>query len=669
MKSVEIPAMPVRRRELIALAGAGGALAAAPALRAQPKKPLLQDGKKTLYQRVLTRPEAMLTAKAGDAAGKAPPPFSVFFVYERSQAGGAEWLLVGAASDGRTDGWLSTAATVPWRHMITLSFASPTTRERVLFHRERQPLLDFMNGADPAAETGKLLKEVAAKGGSLGPAHPIVAAEPEKYVDLQKSFYLLPVLETASTVLKSGHRARVVKVASVTRDAPAPAAAPASAAGEAGIANFNSAVVFVIDATKSMQPYIDGTRKAMEEVLKQAEAAKLGARIRFGLVAFQDDPKKTKGVEYLSKIFADPVTTTTREQFMAAMGQVKATASSTRAYAEDAYAALDEALRRINWQNFGGRYVVFISDASAREGNSPLASTRLATAEMRAHAQERGVAIYALHLKTPEGKADHATAEAQFKALSTWPGVGPLYFPVEAGDPARFEADVKRMAGALVEQVKSPEKALAAARAAKSGASAPAGGGKGDAIEKSVETVGATMALAFLGRTQGVKSPPMFEAWAMDRDVRNRELPSFTVRVLLTKNQLSDLQSTVHRLAEAFNQTQANPGDLFNQLRSAAAAMGRDPSKIGQGQAKNLEQAGLMGEYLEGLPYQSRIMGMSFDTWTNLPVGKSQEIIDSLKSQVVLYQRFHDDVDRWVKLNPNAGDGDRVYPVPIDSLP
>ena len=155
----------------------------------------------------------------------------------------------------------------------------------------------------------------------------------------------------------------------------------------------------------------------------------------------------------------------------------------------------------------------------------------------------------------------------------------------------------------------------------------------------------------------------------MDRDVRNRELPSFTVRVLLTKNQLSDLQATVRRLAEAYEKTQLDPANYFNQLRSAAVAMGRDPAKLGQGKAKNLEQAGLMAEYLEGLPYQSQLMGMSFDTWTNMSVGQSQAVIDNLKSLVTLYQRFHDDVDRWVKLNPSATDGERVYPVPIDSLP
>jgi hypothetical protein len=635
------------------LAAGTSALTSSPAW-AQARLPLLLDGKKTLYQRVLTRPGAAIASKPGEAAGKPLEPFSVFFVYEQVQAAGKGWLLVGAASDGKTQGFLPETDTVPWRHMITLAFASPTTRERVLFFRERAGLTDFINGQDPAADATRLLREITAKG-TLGATHPVIAAEPDKYIDMQKSFYLLPVLESASTLLKSGHRARVVKVASLTRDTQP---APSGAQQDAGIENFNAAVVFVIDATSSMQPYIDRTRSAMEEVLKAAEAGKMNDRIRFGLVAFQDDPKKAKGMDYLSKVFADPNQVTTREQFMAATQGVKAAASSTRAYAEDAYAGIDDALRRINWSRFGGRYIVYITDASAREGNSPYASTGLATQQMRTQAQERGVAIYAMHLRTPEGKADHSIAEAQFKRLTDWPGRGPLYFPVEAGDQAHFEADVKNMARTLVDQVAKPQRLIK-----------PGGEATADPLKQSVDAVGRAMVLAYLGRQQGVASPAMFESWAMDRDVRNRELPSFTVRVLLTKNQLSDLQATVRRLSDAYEKSQLDPTNFFNQLRSAAAAMGRDPSRLGQGQVRNLEQAGLMAEYLEGLPYQSPLMSMNFDTWKNMSVGQQQAVVDNLKSLVALYQRFHDDVDRWVKLNPAAGDGDRVFPVPIDSLP
>jgi len=580
-------------------------------------------------------------------------------VYERSSDAGAGWLLVGAGADGKTQGYLRETDAVPWRHAITLSFAQPTNRERVLFFRDRNELLKFVNSPSAAADAQRITKEFAAKG-TLGVNSAVIAAEPERFVDLQKQFYLLPVLEASSTVLQAGFKARTVKVASITRDAVATPAKEPEPANDSAIANFNSAVVFVIDATSSMQPYIDRTRSAMQQVLEQADQAKVSNRIRFGVVAFQDDPAKTKGVEYLSKVFADPNQTTTREQFLGAIQKVQATKSSTRAYAEDAYAALDEALKKIEWQKFGGRYIVYITDASAREGDSPLASTRMSTDQIRTLAQERGVAIYAVHLKTPEGKKDHAIAEAQFKRLSAWPGKGALYFPVEAGDGAKFEADVKRMAQALVEQVRNPAKALKAPAEAKS---------SGDGIEQSVDAVGKAMVLAYLGRQQGVKSPPMYEAWASDLDVRNPEVKSFTVRVLLTKNQLSDLQSTLRRIVEAGEKAQLDPASFFNQLRSAAVAMGRDPSRLGQGKARNLEEAGLMGEYLEGLPYQSPLMAIDLSTWTNMGVGQSQAILDTIKSKIALYQRFHDDVDRWTKLNPAASDGERVYPVPIDALP
>lgn len=645
--------MYINRRQWVAFAG--GTLGLAPAVVfAQARTPLLIEGKKTLFQRVLSRPGCILQTKPGASGGKLIEPLTAFFVYERLSDAGVAWLQVGAGVDGKTQGFVKEGDAVAWKHSITLAFASPTNRERVLFFRDRNGLSSFVNADNAVAETQRLGREILAKG-TLGISHPVLAAEPEKFIDLQKQFYLLPVLESSSVVLKSGNKTRFVKVASLTREPGA--TAPAALAGDAGISNFNSAVVFVIDATSSMQPYIDRTRLAMEEVLKQAEQAKVQNRIRFGLLGFQDDPSKTKGVEYLSKVFADPNQTTTKEQFLTAMQKIQATKSSTRAFAEDGYAALDDALRKINWQNFGGRYVVYITDASSREGNSALASTKLFTEQLRSYAQERGVAIYAMHIKTAEGQKDHATAEAQYKRLTSWPGKGAMYFPVEAGDPVKFEADIKRMSKALVEQVKSPEKALQASAS------------KGDVVQDSVDAVGRAMVLAYLGREQGVKSPPMFEAWASDRDVKNREIASFTVRVLLNKNQLSDLQNTLRRIVEAGEKAQLDPASFFNQLRSAAAAMGRDPSRLGQGKAKNLEQAGLMGEYLDGLPYQSPLMSLDFDAWTNMGVGKSQEILDTIKSKIALYQRFHDDVDRWVKLNPSAGDGDRVYPVPIDQLP
>ncbi len=638
---------------------------AAPDVSLAQTRPLLIEGKKTLYERVLTRPGARLSASPGAAGGKAVPVFSMFYVYERSPASaGGSWLKVGASADGSGLAFVKADDTVPWRHSIVAAFANPTDRDRLLFFRTREGLASAIN-AEPAV-LDKLRQSVADKA-SLPSDSALIAAEPATWVDPQKQFYLLPVLEAPTTVNRQGFKIRTVRVASVVRHDGA-ARSPVTPGTEEGITNFKSAVVFVIDATSSMQPYIERTRKAMEEVLRQAEQAKIAERIRFGLIAFQDDPAKTRGVEYLTKVFADPNDRLGRDEFLKAIAGVQATPNSTRAFAEDAYAALDRAARSLDWKRFGGRYLVFVTDASAREGNSPLASTRLATDQVRVELQEQGIATYVMHLKTSEGRKDHAVAEQQYRRLSNWPGRGSLYFPVEAGDPAKFEADVKRLAHALVEQVKAPQALL---KAPPAGTPPPtrAATADGEALEASTRAVGRAMVLAYLGREQATQANAMYEAWAADRDLRRPDTASLSIRVLLTKNQLSDLQTTLRRLVETGERQQIEGGNFFNQLRSVAVAMGRDPSRIAQGPARNLEEAGLMGEYLDGLPYRSDLMALDQNRWAELGVGGTQAVIDRLKSKIVLYQRFHDDVDRWVKLNDAAGDGDRVYPVPIDALP
>jgi hypothetical protein len=193
--------------------------------------------------------------------------------------------------------------------------------------------------------------------------------------------------------------------------------------------------------------------------------------------------------------------------------------------------------------------------------------------------------------------------------------------------------------------------------------------GEASDLETAARLVGRAMALRHLGREAGVQAPSMFEAWASDRDFRNPDVASFSVRLLVTKNQLSDLQRTLQLTVLALEQGQIEPDDLFNQLRSASAAMGRDPSRVGQGEVRNLADTGLMGEYLDGLPYQSRLMSLTEDDWFAMGLGDQQAIIDDALSKIRLYQRFHDDTRRWIALHEGDDPGDWVYPVLIDVLP
>jgi serine/threonine-protein kinase PpkA len=646
---------------LLVLAVVAAPLAVAPAFAADAaRKPLLIEGKTTLYQRVLTRPGAVIATKPGGTGGKELPPMTLLFVYGKQADGGTSYLEVGANSEGKVIGFVPEADTIPWRHSLVLAFTNPANRERVLFFKDRAGLVDMLNSDKLLVDAEKTRQQIAQD--KLPPTSPVISIEPDTYVDLQKQFYLLPILEANTTMLKSGFKVRTVQIASVTKEKGIDKLSATGQRGnpEADLSKFNSGVVFVIDASASMQPYIDETRAAMDEVFRQIEAANLNERVRFGMVAYRDDPAKVKGIEYLVRTFADPTKVTNHKQFADAVKGVAASEVSTRAYAEDGYAGLVEAIQGIDWSKFGGRYLILITDASSREGNSPLSATKLGTEQVRQLALENRIATYVLYLKTPEGKADHAIASKQYDALAKYPGVGSLFFPVEAGDQQAFKAQIQKLAEALVAQVQS---------AGKKPTGGAAGGSQDDKLTKVTEGVGRAMQLAYLGEMQGTKAPRMFEAWASDRDFRQPDIASFSVRLLLTKNQLSDLQATLRKVVEAGEKGQLDPSDFFNQLRSAAAAMSRDPNRVGQSGAKNLEDVGLMGEYLDGLPYQSKIMALDEDTWTRMGVGQQQALIDDIKSKIALYQRFHDDVDRWVQLNPEGAPGDAVYPIPLDVLP
>src|SRR4051794_27434791 len=72
------------------------------------RTPLLIPGKQTLYQRVLTRPEAEL--RKGPAANSpvvrsAIAALTPLYVYDRVLVDGSQWLELGLSSDGRTEGW------------------------------------------------------------------------------------------------------------------------------------------------------------------------------------------------------------------------------------------------------------------------------------------------------------------------------------------------------------------------------------------------------------------------------------------------------------------------------------------------------------------------------------------------------------------------------------
>lgn len=620
--------------------------------------PLLQEGKKTLYQRVLTTPGCQLATQAGQHKGVEQAAFSRFYVYERDSSAGSEWLKVGPDSYGKTIGWLPASCVVDWKMQLTLAFTNPANRDRMLFFKDRLALESILDSQNPAAAVEPLRASLKSK----NTAQSVLAQEPEFYIDLQKQFYLLPILSGEEVMTEEGFRARVLNVASVSKDDGNPAAAP-DVTNQ--LKEFSAAVVFVIDSTISMQPYIERTRQAIEDIYKRVEEENLSKQVKFGLISFRSSTKDRAGLEYLTKMYADPSTVKDGADFLNKIKGLQQAKVSTAYWHEDPMAGVMQAIDQINWNEFGARYIVLITDASAIEGDDVLSSTGLSAEQVRIEASKPGVAIYTLHLKTPKGEKDHARAEAQYQTLSTYSSTNTsLYYPVNAGDVEQFGQKVDALANAITGQVKAAYIGDDAV-----GSAANAQTVEEDKLLADAKLIGHAMQLAYLGNKTGAKAPPVFQAWISDRDLIKQNIPTTDVRVLLTKAQLSDLSDIMKEILNAANEGLISPSEMFSRLRSVAATMGADPNQLQQKNSTKLAELGVMGEYLEDLPYQSEVLNLDEETWKGWDGLAQEKFIRNVSTKLRHYQRYNGDVDRWVKLTESADARDDVYPVPLEMMP
>lgn len=495
-------------------------------------------------------------------------------------------------------------------------------------------------------------------------AEGVLAQEPEYFIDLQQQFYLLPILSGEEVMTEGGFRARVLNVASVSKeddDVTSNASSTTSASNQ--LREFNAAVVFVIDSTISMDPYIERTRDAIKKVYEKIESENLSRQVKFGLVSYRNSIEATPDVEYLTRTYANPSEVVDGEDFLNKIKDLKQATASTASWNEDTYAGMLEAIQSVQWNAFGARYIVLVTDAGALDADSPLSSTKFEAQQIREEARKRGVAIYTLHLKTPSGQHDHAKAESQYYELSHFtPTNTNLYYPVNAGDVNEFGQMVDNLAEAITKQVKV---AYMGGDAVGSASFAD----ESDPLLQNAALIGQAMQLAYLGSTTGTQAPPVFEAWISDRDLIKQQLPTTDVRVLLTKAQLSDLRDILEQVLQAANEGLISPSDMFSRLRSIAATMGSDPNQVFQEDNTKLAELGIMGEYLEDLPYQSDVLSLDEDTWVSWDGLTQEKFIRTISTKLRHYRDYNADTDHWVSLAPDSDPRDYVYPIPLEMMP
>lgn len=647
---------------------------AAAAVRAEPAPssgPLLQEGKKNLFQRVVSHPGASLRAEPrADATvlQEAVVPFTVLYVYARQDG----WLRVGP-STSQPAGWLEAAKATDWNQSLTLLFTPRTGRDPVLFFKTEQDLNALCSAQDMEKQLDALLNAAAAsaKPGTGGAAadlpatFPVIASEPggAQGAVSEKRFYLMPILAMQDPF----DGVKFLRVASID---PGDYAKNKDGQGKNGPPK--TGIALVIDTSISMKPYIEQSLNVVRQIYDKIEQDKMADNVGFAVVAFRSSTTATPGLEYVSRVVSDFATAKNRKSLEDKLAQVREATVSSHDFNEDSLAGVYKAVEELNWSEYTSRLILLITDAGPLKSGDTYASVKMGVNELNDFARQKGIWITVLHVKSPGGARNHSYAEQSYRALSKLSGNRSNYQAVAAPTPAegarQFAAVAKTLAAGMVDMVKNtadgkimtrpkdetPQQATPEQRAAQLAA-----------------TLGYAMQLEYLGRARENQAPGVVNSWIADMDLkrlaRHEQSPSVEVAVLLTKNQLNDLSAQLKAIIDNAERTKKTDSrDFFQGILSASTRMARDPNLPTQG--KNLAELGVLAEFLDGLPYKSDIMLLREEDWYRMSIGEQTAFINRLKSRLARYEEYDRDRANWESFGqPNAGDW--VYRVPLNMLP
>lgn len=664
---------------LLLAAPAGAAAPAEPGGQQAPalRRPLLLEGKKTLYQRIVTHPgAALLNAPRPDAAAlqKAVTPFSVLYVYDRRNG----YLEVGPSSSAAA-GWLAEEAATFWPQAMTLLFTERAGRGPVLFFKDEASLRELCAADDLQARLALLEGSLAGAGKAapLAPDLPVLASEPadSEGAVARSRFYLMPIKAMSDPF----EGTKFLRVASIDPGTARPAGKDGPDGQKNGDAprTMRTGIAFVIDTTISMRSYIEQSLNVIRSSFDRMEKEGLGDSAGFAVIAFRSSTAHDARIGYTTRKVSDFVTVSGRAALEDALARVEEAPVSTHSYNEDSLAGIKAAVDELDWSGYHSRVVVLITDAGPLPPGDPLAASPMSPAELLDYARARTIWLTAVHVLAPRGRANHSYAEKAYRELTRTASGEASYMPIAAPDPETGAAGFAKTATALAESLTK----VARATAGRAAPQAPRPGSAPENTEDSPEerarrigeSIGYAALLDFLGTERALRAPAVVDAWMADMDLallaQGRYAPTVEVAVLLTKNQLSDLQRTLQIIVDQAERTKKTDSrDFFQSVLSASAQLARDPAAFSARPGLNLRDTGVLGEVLDGLPYKSAVMLLREDDWYRMSVGEQTAFVNRLKSRIARYEEYDKDRSNWESFGaPDPGDW--VYRVPLSMLP
>ncbi|MEP1522197.1 MAG: vWA domain-containing protein, partial [Ascidiaceihabitans sp.] len=599
---------------------------------------------------VLTRPGITQHSAPDGPATDTYPAFQPLYVFARN----GDWIEVGPSPNAPPEGWVREPGTVQWKQNIVGAFTNAAGRSRQLLF-DTQPDLEWLMNHEALRDVQeRLVAEASA--GLTGGERGVVSVEPAEFVNIRDDLYLMPILDFTEALHPLTYdEILMMQVASVPKQAPKNAQTLTT-----DNAAFDVGIVFVLDTTQSMENYISLTQRVLQNTVRQIEGTEIGKLVNFGVIGFRDNIEAVPELEYRTETLIELERRRDQTPVLAAIGQATNVArANSPGFNEDSLAGVEDAIDQIDWEQAKGdgdkidaRYVILVTDAGPKDPRDPNSRSEIGTVELQKDAEGRNIVVMTLHLKTPNGAGNHAYAASRYRELSRFAGQE-FYFPIEGGSESAFEGVVTRLVTALTDHVRLVRGEDTVLNNEEAG-------------DKLVE-LGRAMQLAWLGEQKGTQAPDVIKGWVSNRAVEAPNRLAIEPRLLVTKNEMASMADFLDNMVRIGETAQSSEQsiDFFGQVRGLIADMAQNPDLLVNANADTLGGA---LEFLDRLPYQSQVLGMSEQRWAESAMMR-RSLIDGMRQKLVQYRKWLFDSSVWTPLFDGAPDGEHVFAMPFDVLP
>jgi hypothetical protein len=252
-------------------------------------------------------------------------------------------------------GWAPAAAVTRWDTRVGARYHRPAAGRvpPLLVYADQQALLDILRTGSTKAEP---IARAAFKAKRTRMPWPITEVA---QVTVEGQVHELVRLNFLGQVPADGD----LSAAPPEAGPPAPYSPGEVQAIQARVRQLD--VVFVLDVTGSMGPYIEAAKETVRELARRFRGLDFKPDVAFGLVAYRDHDKESGFVTQHFNLDADC------RRLLDRLGALKAAGGGDQQ--EAVYDAVDDALRKTSWrgQGLSARAVILIGDASGHEPGDP----------------------------------------------------------------------------------------------------------------------------------------------------------------------------------------------------------------------------------------------------------------------------------------------------------